>query len=291
MTSGILFLGYGYTARALGRCLRAQKHPIKISATARTDETEKLLRCDTITPVPWKNNQLPPEALDDVDCLLISTPPGSDGCPAFLATQQQLIESKKPFRWIGYLSSNGVYGDHDGAWVGEENEPRPQTPRGKRRLNAEATWRDLANEHDLPLVIFRLPGIYGPGRSALDTVRAGTAKRIHKPGQVFSRAHVDDIAQTLFASLQAPKAGNLFNVADDEPAPPQDVITFACQLLGVEAPPILSLDDPSLSEMAKSFYRENKRVSNAQMKEALGVDLRYPTYREGLTAILNNENH
>jgi nucleoside-diphosphate-sugar epimerase len=147
----------------------------------------------------------------------------------------------------------------------------------------------LAAKHQLPLIIFRLPGIYGPGRSALDSVRAGRAKRIYKEGQVFSRMHVDDIASALAASIGEPHLHQLYNLADDEPAPPQDVIDYACQLLGVEPPPLIPLEEAQLSSMAKSFYADNKRVSNERMKTALGVKLRYPTYREGLDAILHGE--
>lgn len=187
---------------------------------------------------------------------------------------------------IGYLSTNGVYGDHGGAVVDENSALLATSTRGLARIAAEAAWRDFALAHSHPLVIFRLPGIYGPGRSAFDQIREGRAQRIFKAGQVFSRMHVDDIAGAVAASLERPEAGALFNLADDEPAPPQDVIDYACRLVGVEPPPLIPIEEAQLSEMARSFYADNKRVSNALMKSALGLSLRYPTYREGLSAIL-----
>jgi nucleoside-diphosphate-sugar epimerase len=191
--------------------------------------------------------------------------------------------------WIGYLSTNGVYGDHRGAEVDEGSPLLATSPRGRARIAAENAWRAFAGEQGHRLVIFRLPGIYGPGRSAIDQVRTGRAQRIYKEGQVFSRMHVEDIAAAVDASLHRPEAGALFNLADDEPAPPQDVIDYACRLLGVPSPPLIPIEEAQLSEMARSFYADNKRVSNALMKRALGLILLYPTYREGLSAILDSE--
>ena len=184
----------------------------------------------------------------------------------------------------------GVYGDHDGAFVDETSDLKPTTDRARARIAAEADWAGLGVAWSLPLIIFRLPGIYGPGRSALETVRAGKARRIVKEGQVFNRMHVDDIAAALAASMENPRIHDLYNLADDEPAPPQDVIEYACTLLDVAPPPLTPLEDADLSDMAKSFYSDNKRVSNARMKEALGVTLQYPTYREGLDALFKAPN-
>jgi nucleoside-diphosphate-sugar epimerase len=193
-------------------------------------------------------------------------------------------------RWVGYLSTNGVYGDHGGALVDENSSLRPTSERARRRIQAEADWASLAAAWELPLFIFRLPGIYGPKRSALDAARAGKARRIDKEGQVFSRMHVDDIAAALCASMTRPRLYGLYNLADDEPAPPQDVVAYACRLLGLEPPPLTPIDKADLSPMSKSFYADNKRVSNKRMKKALGVALRYPTYRDGLDAIFAAES-
>jgi nucleoside-diphosphate-sugar epimerase len=189
-------------------------------------------------------------------------------------------------RWIGYLSTTGVYGDRAGGWVDEEAPLIPTGERGRRRVAAEARWLDLVRRHGSLVHIFRLAGIYGPGRNALDTVRAGRAQRIVKPGQIFSRIHVADIAQVLRASMAKPEPGAIYNVCDDDPAPPADVVAFACDLLGVPCPPPVPFDEAKLSQMALSFYADSKRVSNRRIKEELGVRLLYPSYRDGLAALL-----
>jgi nucleoside-diphosphate-sugar epimerase len=191
--------------------------------------------------------------------------------------------------WVGYLSTTGVYGDRGGAWVDEADAVAPTMARTRRRVAAEGHW--LAS--GLPVHIFRLAGIYGPGagRNALDAVRGGRARRIVKTGQVFGRVHVDDIVQVLRASIARPNPGAIYNVADDEPAPPQDVIAFACQLLGVAPPPEMPFEAAELSPMARSFYADNRRVCNARIKRELGIKLRYPTYRDGLRVILEQEGY
>lgn len=281
----ILLLGYGYTARRLA--LRLIAGGWAASATFRDAAKAKTLAADGVAPFLWTASGVDPAAFDSADAVLISTPPDDAGCPAFAAARKAL--SKRQMSWIGYLSTNGVYGDHGGAWIDETAPLLATTPRAKNRIRAEEQWRSYARDRSSPLTIFRLPGIYGPGRSALDTVREGRAQRIYKPGQVFSRAHVDDIAAALHASLNNPAAGDLFNIADDEPAPPQDVIEFACALLGVEPPPLIPIEEAALSEMARSFYADNKRVSNARMKARLLPSLEFPTYREGLRAIFSGE--
>jgi nucleoside-diphosphate-sugar epimerase len=183
--------------------------------------------------------------------------------------------------WIAYLSTTGVYGDHGGGWVTEESPLAPNTERGARRLAAERQWLALPQ----PAHLFRLAGIYGPGRNQLLTVVDGTARRIIKPGQVFSRIHVDDIAATLEASIASPNPGRAYNVCDDEPCPPQDVVAYAAKLLGKPVPPDIAFVDAALSPMARSFYADSKRVSNRRIREELGVKLLYPTYREGLKAL------
>ena len=187
--------------------------------------------------------------------------------------------------WIGYLSTTGVYGDRAGGWVDEASDLRPAGERGRRRVAAERGWLDLWEQSGRPAHLFRLAGIYGPGRGPFEQVRAGTAKQVIKPGQVFSRIHVHDIVQVLEASMARPNPGAIYNVCDDDPAPPQDVIAEASRLLGLAPPPEIPFETAALSPMARSFYEESKRVSNRRIKEELGVRLRYPSYREGLAAL------
>ena len=229
-----------------------------------------------------RDNPLPEGALAGVTHVLSSVPPDEAGDPVLDVMGGQLRGLR--LEWAGYLSTTGVYGDCGGEWVDEDSPIRPTLERSRRRAEAERQWLGS----DLPAHLFRLAGIYGPGRSAIDSVRSGTAKRIDKPGQVFSRIHVDDIAATVLASMARPHPGAAYNVCDDDAAPPQDVITEACRLLGVEPPPLLTWEQAraNLSPMALSFYADNKRVSNRRIKEELGVRLRYPTYREGLAALL-----
>jgi len=282
-----LLLGYGYVARRFASLLLAAGWSVR--GTVRRPAQSDTLAADRVAPCWWTSDGLDGSALDGSAALLISTPPTEDGCPAYGAAREAIAERARSIRWIGYLSTNGVYGDYGGAVVTERSVLRATNPRARNRIAAEAQWAALARTLNIPLAIFRLPGIYGPGRSALDTVREGRAQRIVKKGQVFSRAHVDDIATALAQSLADPSAGDLFNIADDEPAPPQEVIAYACALLGVAPPPLIAIADAQLSEMARSFYADNKRVSNALMKARLLPALCYPTYREGLRAILEEE--
>ncbi len=285
MTRRILFLGYGYTARALAPLLA--RDGWTIAATARSAEKAATLPTDA-APVLWTGDGLDPSVVATADAILVSTPP-TDGCPAFAAAADAIAARARDLRWVGYLSSNGVYGDHGGAVVDEDSALHPKSDRARARLAAEAQWAAHGVEWAYPLVVFRLPGIYGPGRSALDSVREGRAERIVKPGQVFNRMHVEDAARALKASLDDPGAGDLFNLADDGPSPPQDVIGFACELLDVPPPQEIPIAKAKLSPMAASFYADNKRVSNARMKDKLNVRLLYPSYREGLRAILAEE--
>ncbi len=220
-------------------------------------------------------------ALADATHVLISIPPDAQGCPAARACAGLLSKSAE-LRWLGYLSATSVYGDRGGGWAFEDDPLTPTAERGRRRALAEAQWR----EGVAPAHVFRLPGIYGPGRSALARVREGTATRTVKPGLVFNRAHVDDIARALARSAAKPTPGLAFNIADDEPAPPQDVVEEAARLLGVAPPPDVAFEDADLSPMARAFYGDSKRLSNARLKAVLGWRPAYPTYREGLAAIL-----
>ncbi len=218
------------------------------------------------------------------DTLLISVPPGADGDPVLAAYAPQIAAAPN-LRWIGYLSTIGVYGDHQGAWVDEQTPAMPTNARSIERAQAERAWLAFGAANNTPVQIFRLAGIYGPGQSQLVQLARGTAKRIIKPGQVFNRIHVEDIARTLDASLERPRPGAIYNVTDNEPAPPQDVVAFAANLCGVVPPPEISIDDANLTAMGRSFYDESKRVRNNLLRDELGVILAYPTYREGLKAL------
>lgn len=224
------------------------------------------------------------EDLEQADALVVSIPPGAAGDPV-LAAFAPAIEASPRLSWIGYLSTIGVYGDHAGGVVDETTPTEASSPRAAARIAAERDWLALGARAGKSAQVFRLAGIYGPGRSAIEQVRRGDARRIVKPGQVFNRIHVEDIARTLEASLERPRAGAIYNVCDDEAAPPQDVVAHAAALLGVAPPPEIPFEEANLSPMGREFYASCKRASNARIREELGVDLRYPTYREGLAAI------
>lgn len=215
--------------------------------------------------------------------ILVSAGPGPEGDPVLAALGDAFAASAQQMRWLGYLSTTGVYGDHEGGWVDELTALAPATKRGMARVAAEQGWQSI---HDVPLHIFRLAGIYGPGRGPFEKVRSGSAQRIIKKGQVFSRIHVDDIALALELSLHTPTPGAIYNLCDDDPAPPQDVIGHAASLLGVPMPPEVDFDAADLSPMARSFYAESKRVRNDAIKQALGWQPTYRDYRSGLAAML-----
>ncbi len=272
----ILCFGLGYSARVLAG--RLGDGGWRVSGTSRNRQEPDCLCFD-------RDHPLAPAAFDGVSHILISIPPDELGDPV-LDLHGDAIAALPGLRWLGYLSTTGVYGDRDGGWVDEASELRPSGARGRRRVAAEKGWRDLWRRRGVPLHIFRLAAIYGPGRSPFDALRAGTARRIAKPGQVFSRIHVEDLAAVLCASIARPRPGAIYNACDDEPAAPDSVIAYAAGLLGLPAPPLVPFDEAGLSPMARSFYDDNKRVANALIKEELGVALRYPNYRAGLAAIL-----
>ncbi len=223
-------------------------------------------------------------AVAQADAVLVSAQPGEEGDPVLGALAQPLAAAPQ-LGWIGYLSTIGVYGDHAGAWIDETAECRPTSARSRLRLATDGAWLGFGERSGKPVQVFRLSGIYGPGRNAIVKLREGTATRLVKPGQVFNRIHVDDIAGVLAASIARPRGGAIYNVSDDEPAPPQDVVTFAAGLTGLAPPPEIPFDPAKLSPMAASFYGENKRVSNALVKRELGYAFCYPTYREALRAL------
>ncbi|EWY40343.1 epimerase [Skermanella stibiiresistens SB22] len=231
----------------------------------------------------------PTAALAGTTHLLTAVPPDADGDPVLDHHAADIASLMPNLRWVGYLSTTGVYGDHGGAWVDETTPTEPTGRRQKQRLAAEEAWLRLWRERGVPVHLFRLAGIYGPGRSAIDSVRSGTARRIDKPGQVFSRIHVEDIARVLRASIDRPNPGAAYNLCDDNPAAGHEVTAFACELLGVQPPPLVPFDQAELSPMAASFYADNKKVRNDRIKSELGVTLKYPDYRPALRAQLDRE--
>ncbi len=278
----LLSFGHGYSAQALTRLLPKDWEVI---GTTRRPEKAATLAAEGVTARVFPGDDLTPD-LARATHILISAGPGPDGDPVLAALRDEIATVAGDKTWIGYLSTTGVYGDHQGGWVTEDAVLTPTTKRGQARVVAEAAWQDLARDTGAPLHIFRLAGIYGPGRGPFAKVRAGTARRIIKKDQVFSRIHVEDIAQTLWASIQAPNPGAIYNLCDDDPAPPQDVIAYAAELLGLPTPPAIPIEEAEMSEMARSFYAESKRVSNDRIKTELGVTLKYPDYRSGLRALL-----
>ena len=276
--------GYGFCASALGTLLGPAGW--SLAGTCRTQAGCRALAEAGVDAVPFERTAPRTDIerrLAGATHVLLSIPPDDEGDPAF-DCHGAAIAAVQGLKWIGYLSTTGVYGDTGGAWVDERSTPAPSGARGRRRLRAERGWLALGEEHRVPVHVFRLAGIYGPGRNALAAVRRGEAKRIHKPGQVFSRIHVADVARVLAASIARPRAGAVYNVCDDEPAPAAEVVAYACALLGVSPPPLTPFDEAVLSQMARSFYADNRRVSNARLKTELGVDLRFPDYRAGLLA-------
>ncbi len=285
MTHTLLSLGHGYSAQALAR--RLLEDGWTVIGTTRSSDRAAKIRESGAEAMIWPGTSLAP-ALQRASHILISAGPDTEGDPVLRAAADEIKAAAAEIAWAGYLSTTGVYGDAGGEWVDEASSLNPATERGRRRVAAETEWCDLAKISGLPLHIFRLAGIYGPGRGPFSKVRSGAARRIIKPGQVFSRIHVEDIAQVLGASMNRPNPVRAYNVCDDDPAPPQDVIEFAAELLGVPAPPAVPFERADLSPMARSFYAESKRVSNARIKNELGIRLIYPTYRDGLRALLDD---
>jgi nucleoside-diphosphate-sugar epimerase len=275
----LLSLGHGYSADALARLLLAQGW--HIIGTTRRPEQADALRAAGVEPLLWPGDLAP--ALTRATHILVSAAPDAAGDP-FLALAGAAIAAARP-AWVGYLSTTGVYGDHQGAWVDETTPLTPSSIRGRQRVLAEAQWQATG----LPVHIFRLAGIYGPGRGPFEKVRDGTARRIIKPGQVFSRIHVDDIAQVLAASIAQPRPGAVYNVCDNDPAPPEDVLAHAALLLGLPPPPTVEFATADLPPMVRSFYADSKRVANHLIRDELGVTLIHPDYRAGLAALLMSE--
>lgn len=283
--------GYGYVAQALAQTLKEQDPSWQIAGTTRDLEKLRAIKAQGVQAYLFDDDHPlddPFVALDSVTHVLISTPPDDNGDPAFTLHADDLSRIDT-IQWIGLLSSTSVYGDRDGGWVDEQSEQRPTNKRGSRRALAEAQWLSLHANDRMPVHIFRLAGIYGPGRSALDAVRAGNSRRIDKPGHAFNRAHVDDIVQVLMASMNKPNPGQAYNVSDDVPSPSHELIAEACKLLKLPVPPLIPFDEVDQAPMARSFYLDNKRVKNELIKSELGVKLKHPDYTSGLKACLDAE--
>lgn len=286
---GVFFFGMGFSSRATSHALHTLRDPdIPVFGTSRhpgeagPSEAIRLHQFDGTAPGATLGADLA-----RATHVIVSIPPDAAGDPV-LRHHAADIAAAPGLQWLCYYSTVGVYGDFGGALIDETAATLPVNPRSQRRVEVEQLWRDFATARGVPLLVLRLAGIYGPGRSSFDKLADGTARRIVKPGQVFNRIHVEDVGRvTALAALQ--QLGGTFNLADDEPAPPQQVVAHAAALLGITPPPETPFETAEMTPMARSFYADNKRVANAAIKRALGIELLYPTYREGLAAILAAE--
>jgi nucleoside-diphosphate-sugar epimerase len=280
----LVIFGLGYTASFYA--LHFARPFAEVTGTRRAPKSESLGR---VRLLPFDGadetiDQRLATAVMEADALLISAGPDDNGDPVLRRLAKEIVAAPK-LKKIVYLSTIGVYGDHDGEWIDETAPPKPSNLRSRQRLAAEAEWFALARASGKEVYVLRLSGIYGPGRNVLVKLREGTAKRLIKPGQVFNRIHVEDISQAIGACFTGRAPGGVYNVTDDEPAPPQDVVTYAADLLGVQPPPEKPFEEAPLTPMQRSFYGENKRVSNRRMKALLDLDLAFPTYREGIGSL------
>jgi len=284
MTKRLFIFGTGFSSKAIVQAVRAQFD--WIGGTTRSAGKVEDLKSLGVEPFLFDGAAPSPaisEALKSATHILVSIAPNENGDPV-LNTHRQDLDATKPV-WTGYLSTVGVYGDHDGAWVDEDTPCRPVSQRSLQRVAAEDSWLEFGRETGAAIQIFRLSGIYGPGRNTFENFRKGRARRLIKPGQVFNRIFVDDIAGVVERAMDRPGT-RIFNVTDDEPAPPQDVVTYAAKLLGVTPPPEIAFEDADLTPMARSFYGENKRVSNERVKSELGYAFRYPDYKTALNDLV-----
>jgi nucleoside-diphosphate-sugar epimerase len=286
----VLFFGLGFSSQASARAIRIRDEYASIMGTVRTAERENALEATGLAAIVFDGTRPSPDvsvALADTTHVVVSIAPDADG-DVVLRHHRADLDAAKDLEWICYYSTVGVYGDFDGAWIDESAPLVPRNMRSDLRVLAEQEWRDYAAQRGIKLCILRLAGIYGPGRSSFDKLRDGTARRIIKPGQVFNRIHVEDIARVTALAAERRLEGT-FNMADDEPTPPQDVFEHAAGMMGVPVPPDMPFETAEMSPMQKSFYRDNKRVSNKAIKTALGIELLYPSFREGLAAIWERE--
>jgi nucleoside-diphosphate-sugar epimerase len=277
LTKKLFIFGAGYSGRAIAR--HAISAGYAVAGTTRSPEKGAPLRDDGIVPFVFVGERISDEIVRELETtthLLISISPGETD-PVLEAARAIITQHMPALRWISYLSTVGVYGDHDGGWVNEDTPCNPLSRRSRERLDAENAWIGLGHERGVPVAVLRLSGIYGPGRNALVNLERGTARRIVKTGQVFNRIHVEDIAGATML-LAEKERGGVFNITDHEPAPPQDVVSYAALLMGIEPPAETRFEDADMSPMARSFYGENKRVSNARIR-AEGYAFRFPDYR------------
>ncbi|MEI7668470.1 MAG: SDR family oxidoreductase [Pseudomonadota bacterium] len=284
----ILIFGFGYTANFLAQKLK--NTGFTITGTSRNSEKREYYSGFSYEIVDFTKPEVE-KIIQDTTHILISTSQRlSDFDPVLENFTEIILNNTKKLEWIGYLSTTGVYGNHQGAWVDEETPVKPDGERTRKRIEAEQKWLEFGKNLNIPTNIFRLAGIYGEGRSVIEQLKEGKAQAIYKQNQVFSRIHVEDIANILIASINKPQGsnqgGNIYNVCDDEPAPAYEVMNYAAEILGLPKPEIIPYEKAHLSDMAKEFYSSNRRVSNKKIKEKLGVDLLYPTYREGIKAII-----
>ena len=277
----LLIFGHGYTASALVDHLGTEDW--EIFGTTRNVDTADLLKENNITPLMWSDDTSIKSVIKRSNCILHSIAPTEVEDPVYEKFAEDIIARSINLSWVGYLSTTSVYGNHDGQWVDEKTPVNPSGNRGLLRVNAENTWARINN---LPLHIFRLAGIYGEGRSPLDKIRSGKAQLISKPGQFFSRIHVEDIAQVLKASIEMPNRGSIYNVCDDMPAAPDEVLAYAAKLLNYPEPPRIDFEAAELSPMAKSFYSDNKRVNNHLIKNEFSLALKFPNFKAGLDALV-----
>ncbi len=282
----MLIVGYGYTAQYLSTLLN--EHNIVVSATTRNPNKIKKFAGSPVKLILLN----PKKASIDItnyDSILISAPHNTVGTdPVLELIKDQLIKCRNQIKWIGYLSSTGVYGDHKGEWVNENSKPNTPGERGKRRLKVERSWLSLFEEFSLPIHIFRLAGIYGPDRNSLVKILNGKNTSVIKKGQIFSRIHVEDICRALYESMKKPTPGEIYNLADDLPCAPELVDEYATKLLS--KPPLMqiSFDEANLSSMAKEFYQDCRKVSNKKFKSEFNFKLRYQNYKEGLNSLFSN---
>ncbi len=277
----LLCFGFGFSAEALSA--RLDPAQWRVTGTSRSAEGAAKISKLGYEGVVLDDLKTIPETVTHV---VSSAPPDAKGDPILLRFSDTLKKVATHVQWVAYLSTTGVYGDHNGAWIDEETPLTPNTERGARRVTAEAEWLALWRSHQVPVHVFRLAGIYGPGRNVFESLLSSTAKRVIKENQIFSRIHVGDIAGVLEASIAKPNPGRSYNVADDLPCPPQDVVLHAAQMLGIEPPPETPFAEAELSPMARSFYADSKRTRNDRVKQELEYQFQYPTYREGLASIL-----
>ena len=276
----LLIFGHGYTANAFVDYLKNTNW--EIFGTTRSSQNANLLIKKGVKPLTWSDDPKIRSVIDRSDYILHSIPPTELGDPVFKRFSEAITSRSTNLSWFGYLSTTSVYGNHDGRWVDENIPVNPSSNRGLLRVEAENNW---SNINDLPLHIFRLAGIYGPNRSPLDKVRSGKAQLISKPGQFFSRIHVEDIARVLKASIEMPNRGAVYNVCDDMPAAPDEVLDYAAKLINYPDLPRVAFEKAELSPMAKSFYSDNKRVKNNRIKSELKITLKYPNFETGLNAL------